>query len=71
LAQQSFYDVVYLAPSHLRRGEIYERLGEPDTAVEHYRRFIELWENCDPELRPHVEEAERKLARLRKELEQG
>lgn len=55
---------VYLAPTHYRRGEIYERLGDPDEAARHYRRVIELWKDCDPELRPMVERAEQRLARL-------
>jgi len=62
--QQSFHDIVYLAPSHFRRGEIYEKLGEREKAVQHYRRFVELWKNCDEELRPQVEAAQQKLAAL-------
>jgi hypothetical protein len=54
----------YVAPAHLRRAEIYERLGEDEQAALHYHRFVTLWKECDPELRPLVEEAERRLARL-------
>ena len=60
----SVYALTYLAPSHLRRAEIYERRGEQEQAVFHYRRFIELWSQSDPELRPIVEQAEQALARL-------
>jgi hypothetical protein len=56
---------IYLAPAHLREGEIYEKLGRPAQAADHYARFIELWKDCDPELRPTMEEARRRLARLR------
>ncbi|MBI4408139.1 MAG: tetratricopeptide repeat protein, partial [Gemmatimonadetes bacterium] len=59
--------LIYRAPSHLRRAEIYERLGQPQRAAEHYARFIELWQECDPELRPLVENAERRLAVLARE----
>jgi tetratricopeptide (TPR) repeat protein len=54
----------YVAPAHLRRAEIHERLGEDEQAALHYHRFVTLWKECDPELRPLVEEAERRLARL-------
>ncbi|MBA4160043.1 MAG: hypothetical protein H0X65_21640 [Gemmatimonadetes bacterium] len=57
----SAYDVYYLAPSHLRRAEIHERRGEREQAAEHYRRFVELWGNADPELQPLVREARRRL----------
>jgi serine/threonine-protein kinase len=62
--QVSMYDLVFLAPSQLRRAEIYERLGELDEARRHYARFVELWSACDPELRPLVERAEQRLAGL-------
>ncbi len=58
------YDSPYLAMSHLRRAEIYDRLGEPGKAAEHYERFIDLWRECDPKLRPMVEEARRALKRV-------
>jgi tetratricopeptide (TPR) repeat protein len=62
--QISMYDFVFLAPSHLRRAEIYERLGDLDRARRHYARFVELWSDCDPELRSSVERAQERLAAL-------
>ncbi len=52
--------IAYLAPAHLRQAEMYERLGEPQQAREHYRKFAQLWQDCDPELRPMVEAARAK-----------
>jgi tetratricopeptide (TPR) repeat protein len=56
--------LAYLAPAHLRQAEIYEKLGEKRKAAEHYGKFVELWKECDPELRPLVDEARRKAAAL-------
>ena len=55
---------MYLAPSQLRQAEIYDRRGDRDEAVKHYRRFIELWQNADPELQPLVVGARKRLAEL-------
>jgi tetratricopeptide (TPR) repeat protein len=57
-------EIVYLAPMHLAQAEIYERLGEREKAAEHYRRFLVLWRDCDPELRPVLERAKSELARM-------
>jgi serine/threonine-protein kinase len=64
LADQAIYDMVYLAPASLRQGEIHERRGEAALAAAHYRRFVELWTEADPELQPLVEEVRARLARL-------
>lgn len=64
LASGAFVGAPYLGPSFLRRAEIYERLGETDKAIDFYKRFLKLWEDCDPELRPWVEDAEQRLNRL-------
>lgn len=64
LSQHSVYDKVYLAPSHLRRAEIYERLGDRESAARHYARFIELWQGADPELQPRVAAGQRALDAL-------
>ena len=64
IAERAAYELVYSAPSHLRQAEIYDRRGQRDLAVQHYRRFIELWREADPELQPAVAEARRRLAEL-------
>ena len=63
----SFYgrfEPIYFAQSHLRRAAIHDRRGERDEAMGHYRRFVELWRDSDPELQPLVEEAKRRLEQL-------
>jgi tetratricopeptide (TPR) repeat protein len=63
------YEIAYVAPAHLRLAHIRERLGELERAALHYARFVELWRDCDPELRVFVEDAEARLARLRGQTE--
>jgi tetratricopeptide (TPR) repeat protein len=68
--QESFEPIwglqaVYRAPLYRLRGEIYESLGDREKALEQYARFVEIWKNCDPPLRPAVEEVEARIARLR------
>jgi DNA-binding SARP family transcriptional activator/Flp pilus assembly protein TadD len=64
MAERAAYELVYLAPSHLRQAEIYERRGNRSKAAEHYRRFIELWREADPELQPVVAGARKRLGEL-------
>jgi tetratricopeptide (TPR) repeat protein len=59
------YDLIYLAPSHLRRAEIYDELGDRQRAASHYARFFALWADCDPALQPTVTRARHRLAELR------
>jgi cytochrome c-type biogenesis protein CcmH/NrfG len=54
------YGDVY-ARSYYRLGIIAEQQGKKAEAVEHYRKFLELWKNADPG-RPEVEDARRRLA---------
>ena len=63
----SIFDILYLAPSHLKQGEIYEKLGQYEKAKKHYNRFIDLWQDCDPELRLMVEKAKQRLKQLNKD----
>lgn len=58
------YDLVYLAPAHLRQAEMLDRRGDRAAAIAHYRRFVALWSDCDPELRPQVDTVRRRLAEL-------
>ncbi len=56
--------IVYAAPVHLRTAQILDRLGRGAEAARHYRRVVELWGDCDPALRPVVEQARRRLHQL-------
>jgi eukaryotic-like serine/threonine-protein kinase len=58
------YDPMRLPAAHERLGQLYESLGKPDKAAEHYRAFIALWKNADPDLQPRVADAKRRLAKL-------
>ena len=60
-----FLDASFLAGIHKRLGELYDARRDPERAAEHYERFVELWKDADPELRPQVEEARRRLIELR------
>ena len=42
--------------------------AEAEKALEHYTRFVEWWKNCDPELRPLVDDAQARIEWLRKEV---
>jgi DNA-binding SARP family transcriptional activator len=50
------------APAHLRMAQIYEQGVDQQKAIEHYERFVELWKDCDPELRPVLDEAQRRIS---------
>ena len=58
-------ELPYLGPCHLARAEIHAFRGETKKAIEHYRQFVELWSNSDPELHPAVTNAIRQLKLLR------
>ncbi|MGI9076944.1 MAG: tetratricopeptide repeat protein [Gemmatimonadaceae bacterium] len=64
IADISFQQLPYLGPAELRQAEIHERRGDRARAIRHYKQFVSLWKDCDPELRPLVTDAERRLARL-------
>jgi tetratricopeptide (TPR) repeat protein len=63
--EHSAYSRIFLAPAHRRRGEIFEKTGHRAEAVREYSRFVALWKDCDPALRPDVADAEARLKRLR------
>jgi tetratricopeptide (TPR) repeat protein len=54
-------DATQLGPACKRLGELYEQRGERDKATEYYRRFVALWQEADPELRPAVGEITQRL----------
>ena len=59
-----WWDEPYGAMLHLRRAQIYEKLGDREKAIEHYSRFVELWDGADAEHQLLVEEAGQRLTRL-------
>jgi serine/threonine-protein kinase len=46
------------------RAQLHEERGERQQAMRAYARVVELWKDCDPELRPTWEAAQRALERL-------
>ena len=50
------------AQAHFRMAQIYSRRGEREQAARHYERFVGLWKNCDPELRPLLAQAKTAVA---------
>jgi len=61
----STLELALLAPAHLRQAEIHERAGRREEAARHYRAFLALWDDPDPELVPTRDAARRALQRLR------
>jgi len=64
LDEVSVFDLTLAPLAHLRRGRIYEKLGERATAAAEYARLTSAWPDPDPELRPFVEEAKQGIARV-------
>ncbi len=62
--ESSIFEMIYVPPAHLRRGEIHEKLGHRERAAEHYKRFLEYWREPEPELRALADEARGGLERL-------
>jgi tetratricopeptide (TPR) repeat protein len=56
----ALHDRIYAAPAQWRSARIHEALGDLEQAALHYRRFVELWRDADPEFQSMVEEAREK-----------
>jgi serine/threonine protein kinase/tetratricopeptide (TPR) repeat protein len=59
----SVHDLMFVAPSHLRRAQIHDARGERELARLHYARFVELWRDAEPPGQVYVERARRQLER--------
>jgi tetratricopeptide (TPR) repeat protein len=57
-------DERWLAPAYRRLGELYEQRSQRDHALEYYGRFVELWQDADPDLQPLVRDVRQRMARL-------
>jgi len=53
-----------LAQIFERLGELYQKRGDRQRAIDFDRRFVDLWKDADPELEPRVSEARRRIALL-------
>ena len=51
------YESLYLPLVHFRKGEIFFRLGDKAGARTEFGRFLKLWKDCDPELKPLTDTA--------------
>jgi ATP/maltotriose-dependent transcriptional regulator MalT len=60
----AFWALAYLPIKHLKLAELYEATGDTEKAAGHYREFVELWKDCDPELRPILTDIQSRLSRL-------
>jgi len=57
-------EMAFRAQVSFRLGDIYERKGERQKAIDSYSKFARLWAACDPRLKPAVDDARARLARL-------
>lgn len=64
IADVGYQNVLYLGIAELRQARIHDRRGDRARAVEHYRRLVALWRECEPEQRAAREDAERRIAEL-------
>jgi len=60
-----FLSFTFQPQAQLRLGQIYERQGETEKAVDAYSYFVEYWSEADPELQPMLQEARLAIARLK------
>ena len=58
---RTFTDPGNLAAILERLGEMYDDRGDWEKAAEYYARFVDLWNEADPELQPRVENAQQRL----------
>jgi tetratricopeptide (TPR) repeat protein len=64
ILERTGVDGVFLPAVHKRLGELYEAKGQRDRALAHYRVFLDLWKDADPELQPKVTDARQRVAAL-------
>lgn len=56
------YGDVYVR-SYFMLGQVYQKMGKPDKAVNNYEKFLELWKDADPGL-PEIQQARAQLQKL-------
>jgi tetratricopeptide (TPR) repeat protein len=56
-----------LPRAYERLGQLYDERGDLEKAAVYYAKFVELWENADPDLQPRVEAARTRLQEIVRE----
>jgi tetratricopeptide (TPR) repeat protein len=56
-----WFDAHYLANILERLGQLYDERGDQEKAAEYHAKFVELWQEADPELQPRVQAAQQRL----------
>ena len=56
-----------LPRAYERLGQLYDERGDTENAALYYAKFVELWENADPDLQPRVEAARDRLQEIIRE----
>ena len=64
ITEDDIRSAMFVAPAALARGRIHERRGEPRAALLNYKRFLMMWRDAEPALRPSVEDAEARVEEL-------
>ncbi len=54
----------FYAVSLYTLGRIFEQLGQKETAIDHFERFLDLWKDADPEI-PEVNDTRKRLSALK------
>jgi len=62
----SMFDTPLLAPSLLKKAEVFERQGKKAEAIKAYQRFVELWRDADADLQPLVAQAKERIQALQR-----
>jgi len=58
-----FFGDIY-AKAFYNLGKIYQQKGWKGKAIDSYKKFIDLWKNCDPLLKPLVDDARKRVKEL-------
>ena len=59
-------DGVWRATVLFRLGDLYAQRGDRTRAAAYFEKFVTLWKDADPELKPRVDAARRRIVELRK-----
>jgi tetratricopeptide (TPR) repeat protein len=56
-----------LAPTLERVAQLYDELGDTESAAIYYAQFVDVWQNADPEFQPRLEAARARLEEIVRE----